>query len=210
MQNKEILQRSEEWFQSRKGRFTASNIDNLLGKITLQRTKDKIENYAITKAGEMYFDLSNEESYISKDMQRGIDLEPLAFANFQDKLRLNFLEVLEAPFIKYGLNAGASPDGILSNGENLEIKCPTLETFQKLVIKKEVKPVYFAQMQMQMLCLDTDLSHFHNYIIHNGVPFSFTLEVPRHEETIDLLKDRIEYATEIKLNHYNELIKNLG
>ena len=146
-----IQQRTDDWFELRKGKFTASKADNLLGKLTLKRTKDKIEHYAQIKAGELYFGLSQEENYISKDMQRGIDLEPLAFGKFQDRMRNDFLDAFESEFVIINEHAGASPDGLVSNGDNLEIKCPTIETFNKLVLTEEINPKYFAQMQMQML-----------------------------------------------------------
>lgn len=205
-----IQQRTDDWFELRKGKFTASKADNLLGKLTLKRTKDKIEHYAQIKAGELYFGLSQEENYISKDMQRGIDLEPLAFGKFQDRMRNDFLDAFESEFVIINEHAGASPDGLVSNGDNLEIKCPTIETFNKLVLTEEINPKYFAQMQMQMLATNAEKTHFYNYVIHNGKEIDYSIEVPRCEETISLLKERIEYATELKNEYYNTLVKRLG
>mgnify|MGYP001951740481 CR=1 FL=1 len=94
--------------------------------------------------------------------------------------------------------------------DNLEIKCPTIETFNKLVLTEEINPKYFAQMQMQMLATNAEKTHFYNYVIHNGKEIDYTIEVPRCEETISLLKERIEYATELKNEYYNTLVKRLG
>jgi exodeoxyribonuclease (lambda-induced) len=203
-------QRTTEWFEARKGKFTASQIESLLGKITLKRTTDKINNYAMKKAGEMYFGLSEEEVFFSKDVQRGIDLEPTAFAKFQALKRLEFIEVTESPFMPYNEHSGASPDGYLkTTNEILEIKCPTIETFNKLVLTGEINPKYFAQMQMQMLSTGTEVCHFFNYVVHNEVEYHHTILIERCEDTIAELKERIDYATEIKIEYLKTLQKKL-
>ena len=200
------MQRTNEWFEQRKGKFTASKADNLLGKITLKTTTQKIETYAMQKAGEEFFGLSEEDEFISFDMQRGIDLEPLAFEKLRNELALQFIEVEEVGFISIDEHSGASPDGKCSNGDNIEIKCPKIETFNKLVLTDEIDSKYFAQMQMQMLATGAKKTHFFNYVIHNGFEFSYRIEVPRCEETISLLQERIKYAAEIK----NEFLKILN
>jgi hypothetical protein len=47
-----MLQRSDEWFESRLGRFTASDSDRLLGSLGNKTTIAKIETYAIEKASD--------------------------------------------------------------------------------------------------------------------------------------------------------------
>lgn len=202
-------QRSNEWYDMRLGRFTASKISLILGKIATEKGKTSLENLAIKKAGEMYFG-QIENDFVSFDMQRGIDQEPMAFAKFSELMSLEFLQVDQCGFIPYGLHGGASPDGKLSNGRNLEIKNPTIETFNKLVCTNEIKDEYNDQMQKQMLCLDTDLSYFFNYVIYCGKEYYHTIEVPRNEDRISLIKERIEIATEIKMKHYETLCSRFG
>ena len=208
-----IKQRTAEWLKQRSGKFTASQIHRLLGKSNakgelLKMTKQSIENYAMEKAGEMYFGLPEEEEYLSKDMQRGIDLEPHAFARFSRKMNFQFIDVFESPFIEIDKNSGASPDGKLSNGDNLEIKCPNLDTFRKFVITEKIKPQYFAQMQMQMLASGAERTHFFNYLIHNGEEYSHTIIVERCEETILLIKERIELASALR-DDFFQTLKNV-
>lgn len=202
-------QRSSEWYDMRLGRFTASKISLILGKLTTEKGKTSLENLAIKKAGEMYFG-QIENDFVSFDMQRGIDNEPMAFAKFSELMSLEFLQVEQCGFIPFGLHGGASPDGKVSNGCNLEIKNPTIETFNKLVCTNEIKDEYNDQMQKQMLCLDTDLSYFFNYVIYCGKEYCHTIEVPRNEQRISLIKERIEIATEIKLKHYETLCSRFG
>jgi len=121
----ENVQRSDEWHEQRRGKFTASEIVKLLGVKGLGETG---KNYAFDKAVEQLYG-EMEESFISYDMQRGIDLEPLAFAKFKEIKELEFIEVLNCGFFEYENEAGASPDGLVGNDAILEIKCPRSTTF---------------------------------------------------------------------------------
>ena len=76
----EATQRSKEWFKDRYGKFTASEIHKLLGVRGLGETG---KTYAIEKAIEQLYG-QVEDSYRGADMQRGVELEPLAFAKFQE------------------------------------------------------------------------------------------------------------------------------
>lgn len=204
-----MLQRTKDWYKVRSGRFTASNIDRLLGKEGLKRTKDSIDNFAFEKAVESLYG-REEDTYISEDMQRGINQEPLAFKLFKDLKSYDFLDVEEVGFYKYGEHAGASPDGYVSNNSNLEIKCPRRNKFFKIVAngKSEIDSKYFSQMQMQMLCTNTEKSYFLNYYLENNIQYWHEIIVERDEKTIDLIKKRIEIATEIKLDYIDKINKN--
>lgn len=61
-----MLQRSEDWFEARKGRFTASDIHKLLGVRGLGQTG---ESYIFEKAVEEVFGLDEEDAFVSNDMQ---------------------------------------------------------------------------------------------------------------------------------------------
>ena len=200
-------QRSKEWFDSRLGRFTASNISDLLGARGLGKTGGTL---AFEKSCELVYGTDEEESYTSKDMQRGIDLEPIAFRKFKELKTLEFLEVKEAYFMPYGENAGASPDGLVSNDAVLEIKCPRSTKFFKLVAlgEKEIDSNYYDQMQMQMLCSNSEKAYFFNYIIFNGKEMWHEIIINRDEKRIDLIKERIIEAVQIRNEFVEYLTKN--
>lgn len=200
----EHVQRSIEWKNNRYGKFTASEIVKLLGVRGLGETG---KSYAIEKAiEELYGEM--EENYISYDMQNGIDTEPLAFAKFKELKGLEFLEVSECSFFNYEENAGASPDGIVSDNAILEIKCPKSTTFFKLVATNEIDPKHIAQMQMQMLCTGMDKAYFFNYLIHEGAEYYHEIIVQRDEEIILKIKDRLVEAIEIKIEYINKIKNN--
>lgn len=204
-----MLQRTDEWFEVRRGKFTASDISRLLGKEGLKMTNQSIDNYAFEKAIENVFGIEQND-FISMDMQRGISLEPLAFDRFKEIKDFQFIGVENAGFYEFGKNAGASPDGIVSDNSVLEIKCPRRNKFFKLVAngQEEIDAGYYAQMQMQMLCTDAEKAYFFNYYIENSLEYWHELIILRDEEMINLIKQRIEIATEIKLNYINKINTN--
>lgn len=195
-------QRSEDWKKERYGKFSASEIYKLLGIKALGETG---KSYAIEKAIESLYG-EFEENYISIDMERGENTEPLAFAKFKELKGLEFLEVSNCSFFKFNDHAGASPDGLVSNNSVLEIKCPKSTTFFKLVATNEIDSKYYAQMQMQMLCTGSDRAYFFNYLIHDGTEYYHEIIVERDEDMIEKIKERLNQAIEIKTEYIN-LIK---
>lgn len=199
-----IAQRTNEWKEQRYGKFTASKIIELLGTKELGKTG---KSYAIEKAiEELYGEM--EEDFVSYDMQRGTENEPLAFAKFKELKSLEFLEVSECGFFNFEEHAGASPDGLVSDNAILEIKCPKSTTFFKLVATNEVDQKYYAQMQMQMLCTGREKAYFFNYLIHEGTEYHHEIIIERDEVIINKIKDRLKEAIEIKNEYIIKINKN--
>ena len=205
-----MLQRTEEWHEARRGRFTASEIVRLLGKEGLKRTNQSIDSFAFEKALEIVHGIDTAERYLSEDMQRGISHEPLAFSLFQENKKWDFIQVQNTGFHKYGEHGGASPDGLPSNNSNLEIKCPRRANFFKIVANgvSEVDPKYIAQMQKQMLATKTEKTYFFNYYLENGTEYYNEIIIPRDEVMIKLIENRIKIASEIKLEYVEKLKTN--
>lgn len=197
-------QRTQEWYNERQGRFTASDIHKLLGKQGLGKAG---ETYCFEKAVEIVFGIDEEESFESWDMRRGITLEPVAFEKFKELKYLDFIDVEKAYFFPYGDNAGASPDGVTSDNGVLEIKCPRPNKFFNLVNKgkEAIDPEYISQMQKQMLSSNSTHAYFFNYIIFKGQPMWHEILVERDEEVIGLIKERLPIATKLR----DEFVKYL-
>jgi len=200
-----MLQRSKEWYDARLGRFTASRISELMGVKGLGLTG---ENYAFELACEEVFGIEEDADFISYDMQRGVNLEPMAFEKFKAIKELEFIDVQKCSFFVYGDNAGASPDGLVNNDAILEIKCPRSTKFFKLVEDNEIDKNYIDQMQMQMMCTNSVRAHFFNYIIFNGVEMWHEIIVDRDENRIELIKQRINEASKLKEEFKQYLINN--
>lgn len=198
-------QRSQNWFDQRKGRFTASEIHRLLSVQGLGQTG---LGYAFEKATEIVFG-RNEDTIETVDMRRGIELESRAFAKFSYLVALDFVDVKESFFFPWGDNAGASPDGLVGRDECLEIKCPKpLKLFNLIKDgEKAIDPEYIDQMQMQMMCTNSKRCNFFNFIIYNGVEIWHNIIVDRDESRISLIKQRIEQATYHRDIFVNKLIE---
>lgn len=199
-----ILQRTDEWHEQRKGRFTASEVYKLMGIKALGETG---KGYAFDKAIEELYG-ETEETFVSYDMQRGIDLEPLAFAKFQELKEPEFLQVETCGFFNFGECAGASPDGLVGEDAILEIKCPKPSTFFKLVATNEIKDQYLYQMQLQMMATNRNKAHFFNYCVIDGVEYWHEIIVTKDDVICDKMEARIKEAAELKNEYINNLNNN--
>jgi len=198
-----VQQRSLEWHEQRLGKFTASEIHKLMGVRGLGEIG---KSYAIDKAIEQLYG-EVEENFVSYDMERGTELEPLAFAKFKELKSLEFLEVENCGFFSGDVH-GASPDGLVGDDAVLEIKCPKATTFFKLVADGEIDKKYFYQMQHQMMLTARKKAHFFNYFIFEGQEFWHEIIVERDDKVCDLIWDRIIEATKIKNEYINKLKSN--
>jgi len=198
------LQRTDDWYEMRRGRFTGSQIHRLLGVKGLGKTG---ETYAFENAVEIVFGKDESEQFESFDMQRGNTLEPFAFNKFSELKEMEFMDVQKCSFFPFGENAGASPDGIVNKDAVLEIKAPRANKFFRLVAGgvDEIDSEYIAQMQMEMLCTNSVRCHFFNYIIYNGEPMWHEIVIERDEVMIDLIKKRIDEAVVIRDNFVTQL-----
>lgn len=188
----DIKQRTPEWHKQRSGRFTASTATALLGIKGLGATGETV---ALGKAIEEFSGIC-EEGFCSYDMQVGKDREPFAFKKYKE---LNpFSEVLECGFFEFGEHCGASPDGLIDSDSVLEIKCPKMETFFKLVATNEVDKNHYAQMQVQMLATNRTRAVYFNYYIFEGIEYWHEIEVARDEAFLSNYKNRLLEAIEIK------------
>jgi putative phage-type endonuclease len=149
-------QQTTEWFALRlKYPLTASNAQ------AIGNQGKGLETLVWEKLAEKY-SLADKEKYSNKDLERGIELEPLA----RDMYELHTgLKVEEVGFVineKVSKVGGASPDGMIVGKKGLvEIKCfEDKKHFQMIVNGLEIESQYLWQMQMQMLFTETDFVDF--------------------------------------------------
>jgi len=201
-------QRSDDWYKARLGRFTASRISELLADKGVGKTG---ESYVFEKACEIVFGSSDDEDFVPFDIKRGIELEPFAFDKFKAIKALEFIEVQKTTFFPYGEHAGASPDGLVGNDACLEIKCPRPTKLFRLIKDglKAIDKVYYDQMQMQMLCTNSNKCYFFNYVIFKGKELYHEIIVERDDNRIELIKNRIKEAIELRDSYVLEIKKNI-
>lgn len=151
-------QRSEEWFQARLGKVTASRVADVLAKIKSGESASR-RNYKIQLVSERLTG-EKQETYINQAMQDGIDREFYA----RERYVQQHGEVEEVGFIQHPtLEAGASPDGLVGDDGLIEIKCPLGTTHTETLMTQEVPSKYIPQIQFQLLCTGRKWCDFISY-----------------------------------------------
>ncbi len=201
-------QRSNEWFEERLGKFTSSNIHKLMGKKGLGETG---KTYCFELATDIVSGKDWNENYVSFDMQRGIDLEPLAFEKFSEIMSEQFVNVEKSEFIILNDYTGSSPDGLVGDFGVLEMKCPKRNKFFKIVAfgESEIDSEYLWQMQHQMFVTGRSQAYFFNYYIFNGDPFWHLIEIEKDDLMQEQLEGRIEQAKEIRDEYIDQILSNI-
>jgi putative phage-type endonuclease len=148
-----IEQRTEEWFQQRLGKVTASRISDVIAK-TKTGVSTSRQNYLIQLVSERLTGKKGD-SFVNQAMLDGIERESAARALYERTRGVSVTEVgfFDHPVIK---NSGASPDGAVNAEEDgkyaglIEIKCPIETTHTNTLMSKEVPSKYKSQIQWQM------------------------------------------------------------
>jgi len=161
-----IEQRTEEWFQQRLGKVTASRISDVIAK-TKTGVSTSRQNYLIQLVSERLTGKKGD-SYVNQAMLDGIERESAARALYMLNRDVSVTEVgfFDHPIIK---NSGASPDGAVHaeiEGKYaglIEIKCPIETTHTNTLMSKSVPSKYIPQMQWQLACTGASWVDFVSY-----------------------------------------------
>jgi putative phage-type endonuclease len=148
-----IEQRTEEWFQQRLGKVTASRISDVIAK-TKTGVSTSRQNYLVQLVSERLTGKKGD-SFVNQAMLDGIERESAARELYMQTRGVSVTEVgfFDHPVIK---NSGASPDGAVNAEEDgkyaglIEIKCPIETTHTNTLMSKEVPSKYKSQIQWQM------------------------------------------------------------
>ena len=147
----DIQQGSDEWFEMRLGKVTASRIADLLSKIKSGESsgRKKLKNELIRER----LTHKHIEGYTNAAMERGNALEPLARASYEIRRGL-FVD--QVPFVNHPVisMAGCSPDGLIGSDGLVEIKCPNPENHLEHFLNDGVDLIarYTPQVQWQLAC----------------------------------------------------------
>jgi len=164
MQIINIQQKTPEWFALRlKYPLTASNAQAIANQ------GKGLETLVWEKMTER-FSIADKERYSNKDLERGVELEPLAREMYELETGNKVEEIGFVINEKVSSVGGASPDGKITGQKGLlEIKCfDDKKHFQMIVDKKEkgdfkIESEYEWQMQMQMLFTEEEWADFLAY-----------------------------------------------
>ena len=177
-------QRSDEWFQTRLGKVTASRISDVIAK-TKTGVSTSRYNYLIQLVSERLTGKKGDSVFINQAMQDGIDREEIARTLYT----LKHGEVDEVSFIDHPTIAmsGASPDGALhSVNGGIEIKCPIETTHTNTLMTQSIPTKYLPQMFWQMACAGYDFVDFISY--NPNFPDHLQLFVKRLDRDNDYIR----------------------
>ena len=175
-----IEQRTEEWFQQRLGKVTASRISDVIAK-TKSGVSTSRQNYLVQLVSERITGKKGD-SFVNQAMLDGIEREGAARAIYMLNRDVSVTEVgfFDHPVIK---NSGASPDGAVNAEEEgkyaglIEIKCPIETTHTNTLMSKSVPSKYIPQMQWQLACTGAKWVDFVSY--NPNFPMELQLFVSR-------------------------------
>ena len=136
-------QRSEQWFEARKGKITASNVGAILGESKYKTPDDVMREMVRDHFG------AEREFTGNAATQWGEDHEAEALSTLEGDTG-EFVE--RCGFIEHPKHRwlGASPDGLIGDDTVVEVKCP----YNKEVFSLDSRPDYMAQVQIQMFCAE--------------------------------------------------------
>jgi YqaJ-like viral recombinase domain len=148
--HKDVIPRSDEWYDLRRGIVTASVVGNLVTPKTV-RPADNIDVRGLTAllVAERITGWT-EPSYVSDYMWGGIDDEPRA----REKYAEHYAPVTELGFMvedRWGFQIGYSPDGLVGESGLIEIKSRLPKIQLKTILADTVPPEDMAQLQCGLL-----------------------------------------------------------
>lgn len=137
-------QRTPEWHAARLGRLTGSCAGDMLAKIKTGEAAAR-RDLRTRLVCERLTGESQEDAFVSKDMQRGIDKESDAFAAYE---ALTGEMARPCGFLAHDtLMAGCSPDGDVGAFAGLlELKCPKAATHLRYLRAQAVPADYLPQI----------------------------------------------------------------
>lgn len=190
----DIVQRSPEWFEARLGIVTASRVSDLMAK-TKSGYSTSRDNYMAQLITER---LTGKPTvmYENEAMRWGTETEPLARQAYEaDTLNVvTETGLIMHPNIKH---MGASPDGLVQEKGQLEIKCPNTATHINTIMTAIIDGKYLTQIFSQMACTGREWCDF--------VSFD-----PRMPEDMQLYIDRVQRSDNAIKEIETEVIKFLA
>lgn len=153
-----ILQRSDDWYAERCGKVTASRVKDLNAKPSKGKALNAL---GLTILAERLTGVQ-KETPTNFYMQWGIDNEPHAIAAYENETGyfVNGTGLIDHPFIEM---FGASPDGLVGENGQIEVKCPDTTTHLNTLLTKEVPEEHIPQITSQLACTRRQWCDFVSY-----------------------------------------------
>lgn len=200
-------QGSDEWFKARLGIPTASMFSVIMAEGKDGGDSMTRQQYLYRLAGEEITGLPAEETFKSRAMERGKEMEPQAIADYERRTGRAVTPVGFATNFEGLKRCGASADGLVGFDCGLETKTMRPDLMIPLLVRgARMPPEHRAQVHGNMLVLERDIWDFK--IFYPGMP-DFTVRVERDETYIKKLHGEIERFN-YDLKKLVEQLRNMG
>lgn len=204
----DVAQGSEEWFQARLGLPTASHFTTIMASgrdddgVSLTR-----QQYLNRLAGEIITGRPAEETFRSRAMERGKEMEPEAIADYEARKGVQVRRVGLGVNFSGLKRCGASPDGLVGFDGGIETKTMRPDLMIPLLTRGARMPAeHRAQVQGNMLVWEREWWDFK--IFYPAMP-DFTVRVSRDDAFIAELHNQIEIFNH-ELRRLVEQLKKMG
>jgi putative phage-type endonuclease len=149
------FQQDGTWWNNRLGKLTGSRMAAAMNFLKSGKESSERENLRYEVVAERITN-TFADKYLTSDMQWGVDQESAAKEAFENTTGLMVKDVgfIDHPSIDY---CGVSPDGFVSDGSLIEVKCPKTKTHMKYVANQVIPAEYKPQMLLQSACTGKDV-----------------------------------------------------
>jgi hypothetical protein len=189
------FQQDGTWWNNRLGKLTGSRMAAAMNFLKSGKESSERENLRYEVVAERITN-TFADKYMTSDMQWGVDQECAAKEAFEN---ITGLMVKDVGFVDHPsiFHCGVSPDGYVSDGSLIEVKCPKTKTHMKYVANQVIPAEYKPQMLLQSACTGKDVwfvSYDPRFPEEHQV---FTQRVERDDARIaELEKDVAEFLAE--------------
>ena len=185
-------QRSDEWYQMRKLKFTASDASTILamGKGLDTLIGEKLAEYYSSGNYEEYTD-----NFTNKHIQRGVDFEDKAKTIYELETGSKVSTVGLVVLNDY---TACSPDGLVDEDGLIEIKNHSDKVFLNLLETGKIDKKYYNQIQMQLYVTGRKWCDYFGFN-PNFEPCYFKLRVYPDIDTFQRLDEALRYGTQLLL-----------
>lgn len=182
----DVAQNSDEWYQLRSGKVTASEFNKLI--TSEGKNSTQINKLIFLKVAEILAEKRLQKFGGNKSTERGHELEPEAVNSYE------FIKECEVERVGFVTDDdclyGASPDGLVNREKGVELKCPDPDTHAEYLYHNKCPSTYYIQCQGGMLLTGYSVWDFVSY--HPDLPM-LVVPVKRDNDLIEKLKERINY-----------------
>ena len=189
--HRDILQNSEEWFDLRLGKITASVVKQLLTPTFKIAKNDKVRALAYELAAQRITGRQTD-NFQNWDMERGHIEEDIARAYYSKNTGNKVEEVAFIETDKLSFILGYSPDGLVGDDGLIEIKSRQQKFQVKTFAEQATPDEYKCQLQTALLVTERDWIDFVQF--SNGMP----LYIERHTKDKDLQAKIIEACVDFE------------